>query len=57
VHDGLAVVRIGAYLVASNYYQDDINDEDYSREEGSWQDDCEAGDRGKPRSTIAFGPI
>jgi hypothetical protein len=55
--DELIVIQSIAYLVASDCYQDDINNEDCSRKESSWQDDCEADDRGEARSTIAFGPI
>ena len=51
------VIQSCAYLVASDCYQDDINNEDCSRKESGWQDDCEADDRGEARSTIAFGPI
>ena len=55
--DRPAVVLGITYLAASNCYQDDINNEDRSREESSWQDDREADDRGEARSTIAFGTI
>ena len=41
--DRLVIVQSVTYLIASDYYQDDVNDEDNSREESSWQDDCEAG--------------
>ena len=57
--DKLVVTNSIANLTASDRYQDDINNEDYSRKEGSWQDDCEADDRREARSTVtvAFGPI
>ena len=55
--DGSIVVEGVAYLFASDCYQDDVEDEGYSREERSWQDDCEADDRGEARSTVTFGPI
>lgn len=55
--DSSIVIQSIAYLVASDCYQDNINNEDCSREEGSWQYDCEADDRGEARSTIAFGPM
>ena len=55
--DRLIVIQSIAYLISSGCYQDDINNEDCSREESSWQDDCEGDDRGEARSTIAFGPI
>ena len=42
--DRSTVIQSVTYLVASDCYQDDINDEDCSREESSWQDDCEADD-------------
>ena len=55
--DGPAIVQGITYLAASDCYQDDINDEDRSREESSWQDDREADDRGEARSTVTFGTI
>lgn len=55
--DGSIVVESIAYPVASDCYQDDVKDENYSREERSRQDDCEANDRGEARSTVTFGPI
>jgi len=55
--DELIVIESIANLVASDCYQDDINNENYSREESSWQDDCEVDDRSEARLTIAFGPI
>lgn len=55
--DGSIVIEGITYLVAGDCYQDDVEDEDYSREERSWQDDCEADDRGEARSTVTFGPI
>lgn len=55
--DKLIVIQSITYPVTGDGYQDDINNEDYGREESGWQDDCEADDRSEPRSTIAFGPI
>jgi len=55
--DGSIVVESISYLLAGDCYQDDVKDEDYSREERSWQDDCEADDRGEARSTVALGPV
>lgn len=51
------VIQSIPYLFASDCYQDNIDNEDCSCEESSWQDDREADDRAEARSTIAFGPI